>query len=143
ECACQGAGGELKFYRQPASVIPHRHPLQFRGRSFLPRIQRNATMRCTFFTISILFLTAVFAPAQDSKADKPPFLPLWPDGAPGALGKEPADIPAVMAFLPAKDKANGAAVVVFPGGGYGNLAMDHEGQQIGRWLNSHGIAGIV
>ena len=74
---------------------------------------------------------------------KPAPQPLWPDGAPGAKGKSDKDIPAVMVYLPPKDKANGAAVVVFPGGGYGALAMDHEGHQIGVWLNSHGIAGIV
>jgi acetyl esterase/lipase len=30
-----------------------------------------------------------------------------------------------------------------PGGGYGGLAMDHEGKQIGEWLNSHGIVGFI
>jgi acetyl esterase/lipase len=34
-------------------------------------------------------------------------------------------------------------IVICPGGGYGNLAMDHEGHQIGRWLNEHGIAGFI
>ena len=37
----------------------------------------------------------------------------------------------------------GVAVVVCPGGGYGHLAMDHEGKQIANWLNSFGVAGIV
>jgi acetyl esterase/lipase len=33
--------------------------------------------------------------------------------------------------------------VICPGGGYGGLAMDHEGHQIGRWLNDNGIAGFI
>src|SRR4029078_818685 len=39
--------------------------------------------------------------------------------------------------------ANGTAVIVLPGGGYGNLAMDHEGKQIAEWLNSQGITAFV
>jgi len=68
--------------------------------------------------------------------------PLWPDGAPGALGKEAKDIPTLTVFLPAPEKATGAAMVVCPGGGYGHLA-DHEGSQYARWLNTQGIAGFV
>ena len=68
--------------------------------------------------------------------------PLWPDGAPGALGKEDKDIPTLTPFLPPADKATGAALVICPGGGYGGLA-DHEGSQYARWLNEQGIAGFV
>lgn len=66
---------------------------------------------------------------------------LWPAGAPGALGDEPKDKPTLIIYLP--DKPVGAGVVICPGGGYGNLAMDHEGRQIGQWLNEHGIAGFI
>ena len=38
---------------------------------------------------------------------------------------------------------NGAAVIVFPGGGYGHLAMDHEGVQVARWLNGFGVHAFV
>src|SRR5579871_4010356 len=69
--------------------------------------------------------------------------PLWPGGAPGTLGTEAADTPAVTVYLPPADKANGAAVVICPGGGYGHLAVDHEGHQIARWVNSYGAAGII
>jgi acetyl esterase/lipase len=68
---------------------------------------------------------------------------LWPDGAPGAKGTADGDKPSITIYLPAKDKANGAAVVIFPGGGYGHLAMDHEGHQIAQWLNSFGVAGFI
>jgi acetyl esterase/lipase len=66
---------------------------------------------------------------------------LWPDGAPGAKGDEAKDKPTLIIYLP--DKPNGVGVVICPGGGYGGLAMDHEGHQIGRWLNENGIAGFI
>ena len=68
---------------------------------------------------------------------------LWPQGAPGAKGNAPADKPTLIIYLPEKAKANGCAVVICPGGGYGALAMDHEGHQIARWLNSFGVAGFI
>jgi acetyl esterase/lipase len=68
---------------------------------------------------------------------------LWPAGAPGALGDGPADKPKITPYLPPAEEANGAAVVVCPGGGYQNLAADHEGKQIGEWLNSMGVAAFV
>lgn len=75
--------------------------------------------------------------------ETPALQPLWRQGAPGALGKEAGDVPGVIAYLPEAGKGNGAAVVICPGGGYGGLAMDHEGHQIARWLNSLGVAGII
>jgi len=68
---------------------------------------------------------------------------LWPAGAPGAKGTAEGDKPTLTIYLPAKDKATGAAVVICPGGGYGHLAMDHEGHQIAQWLNSFGVAGLI
>jgi acetyl esterase/lipase len=70
-------------------------------------------------------------------------VPLWPQGAPGALGTNPADIPSVTVYLPPKAKANGCGVVICPGGAYTVLAFDHEGVQVARWLNSIGVAGFV
>jgi len=40
-------------------------------------------------------------------------------------------------------RGNGAAVVICPGGGYGVLVTGPEGHGISRWLNKHGITGIV
>jgi len=80
--------------------------------------------------------------AADPKAPLEELL-LWPDGAPGAIGSEPADKPALLVQLPPKDKANGTAVVVCPGGGYGHLAMGHEGYEIADWLNGQGIAAFI
>jgi acetyl esterase/lipase len=68
---------------------------------------------------------------------------LWPKGAPGALGDRPEDKPTLIVYLPEKEKATGAAVCICPGGGYGHLAMDHEGHQIAQWFNSMGVAGFI
>ncbi len=66
---------------------------------------------------------------------------LWPQGAPGALGDEEKDKPTLIIYQP--EKPNGTAIVVCPGGGYGGLAMDHEGHQIGQWLNEQGISAFI
>lgn len=68
---------------------------------------------------------------------------LWPDDAPGAKGTAEGDKPTLTIYLPPQEKATGAAIVICPGGGYGGLAMDHEGHQIGQWLNSFGVAGFI
>jgi len=64
---------------------------------------------------------------------------LWPDGAAGAEAYKPT----ITIHLPSKEKATGTAVIICPGGGYGNLAMDYEGHEVAQWLNSLGIAGFV
>jgi acetyl esterase/lipase len=87
-------------------------------------------------------MLAVAVP-QAEAADSHEVKLLWPDGAPGAKGTADGDKPSITIYLPPKDKANGAAVVIFPGGGYGHLAMDHEGHQIAQWLNSFGVAGFI
>ncbi len=69
-------------------------------------------------------------------------LPLWPDGAPGALGHAEQDIPTLTPYLPAPDQATGAAMVICPGGGYGGLAP-HEGNDYALWFNQHGVTGFV
>ena len=81
---------------------------------------------------------------------------LWPGAAPGApqppAGTETVndqghlsmiETPQYWVYLPEKDKANGAAAVIFPGGGYAFLAAGHEGKEYAEWLNERGIAGIV
>lgn len=51
--------------------------------------------------------------------------------------------PSLEVYLPSQQIATGEAVLIFPGGGYGLLAYDWEGTDFAKWLNSHGIAGIV
>lgn len=69
-------------------------------------------------------------------------LPLWPEGAPdGAGGIETNARPRITVYRPAK--ANGTAIVICPGGGYGGLVTGAEGQGIARWLIDSGITGVV
>ena len=68
---------------------------------------------------------------------------LWPGAAPGAVGAEDADKPSLTVYPAPEKSAVRTAVIVFPGGGYGMLAKDHEGDQIARWLNSLGIQAFV
>ena len=91
------------------------------------------------FAATLLAMTTL---AQNRPQEPNPVL-LWPDGAPGAIGKEDADQPSLLIHLPVATKATGTGVVVCPGGGYGHLAMDHEGRQIAEWLNSLGVAAFV
>ncbi len=53
------------------------------------------------------------------------------------------DNPSMTPFWPEPGKANGTAVVIFPGGGYVRLAIDHEGYDIAKWFNARGVAAFV
>jgi acetyl esterase/lipase len=97
----------------------------------MPHILRSSAL---LFAYLVCSTTA--AAAAEPKTEL-----LWPKGAPGALGEEAKDKPNLIIYLP--EKPSGAAIVICPGGGYGTLAMDHEGHQIGRWLTEHGIAGFI
>jgi len=93
---------------------------------------------------ALLFALAAFpCIAFSQQPGDPDWTLLWPHGAPGATGDEDADRPAVRIYLPQEGTLVPTAVVVCPGGGYGHLALDHEGSQIARWLNSLGIAAFV
>src|ERR1700690_3479839 len=76
-------------------------------------------------------------------AQEPETVPLWPNGAPGALGNDDSDKPSLTVFLPWEKPVSRTAVVVCPGGGYSGLANNHEGRQVANWLNSLGIAAFV
>ena len=92
-------------------------------------------------------------------------VPVWPGMAPGAPTNLPPEVdtstakdgliagrplvrltnvvtPTLTLYKPAGN-ANGAAVVVFPGGGYRILAIDLEGTEVCDWLNSAGITCVL
>src|SRR5690348_14579118 len=69
-------------------------------------------------------------------------IPLWPNGAPGALGTNAQDVPTLTPYLPDPTNKTGAAMVICPGGGYAHLAP-HEGNDYALWLNQHGITCFV
>ena len=52
-------------------------------------------------------------------------------------------VPDVTISLPQKEKATGQLVVICPGGGYGGLAITHEGYMVADWLNARGIAAAI
>ena len=79
---------------------------------------------------------------------------LYPGDAPGYEGMKNNEsveggtvmnvvVPTLTVFLPAPEKATGAAMVVAPGGAYINLAIDNEGYDVAKWLSDHGIAAFV
>lgn len=86
-----------------------------------------------------LLTVALLSPA--AMAAEP--LPLWPQGAPGAIGDEAEDIPSIEPHLPEGADEATPAIVVCPGGGYVNLALGHEGVDVAERLNEMGIAAFI
>ena len=95
------------------------------------------------FAFAIIAMTSITRAAVEEAALSQKVELLWPNGAAGAKGNEDGDKPTLTIYLPPKEKATGTTVVICPGGGYGFLAMDHEGHQIAQWLNSLGVAGFI
>lgn len=90
----------------------------------------------------LLLLLYAFASALAQNSNQPAPIPLWSEGAPGAKGTQPEDIPSIQLYQPSTDRATGSAIVVCPGGGYRVLAP-HEGHDIAVWLNSIGVTAVV
>ena len=76
-------------------------------------------------------------------AAEPQQVSLWSGQAPVGDGQFEAANAFITVHRPAPEAANGAAVVICPGGGYGGLVTGAEGHGIAKWLTAHGIAGIV
>jgi acetyl esterase/lipase len=89
------------------------------------------------FASALLLASIAMSHAQMQTA-----IPLWPAGAPGALGTSDNDIPTITPYLPDGTNATGAAMVICPGGGYAGLAA-HEGNDYALWLNQHGVTCFV
>lgn len=111
------------------------------------------------FLVSICLLSPTIWSAERGEEIK-----LWPKGAPGYQGLTAAEVskpstnpkyngwasnytvthyPAIYVFLPPKEKATGAAMVIAPGGGHRQLVIEKEGWEIADWLNANGIAAFV
>jgi acetyl esterase/lipase len=107
--------------------------------------------------VLLLMSTIVFAAEPPSQNT---VLPIYPGAAPGSEkwttpedaisvpadpGKRIRNVsrPTLTVFLPDPALANGTAVVICPGGAFIRLAIDHEGYQVARWLNTMGIAAFV
>src|SRR5882724_3863451 len=101
------------------------------------------------------FLLAWLLPATLLAADGPKVIPLWANGAPGFESRrdEPElakdywvrniNYPTLTVFEPPKGKANGAAVLIFPGGGFRELVFSAEGVEPARYLNNLGVTAFV
>ena len=92
-------------------------------------------------------------------ATEPPVILLWPNGTPGSEGKPAEESlrlsptgervvssvhrPSLTVYLPSKDTATGAAVIIAPGGGHRELWTDHEGHNVAKWLSGRGVAAFV
>ena len=104
----------------------------------------------------VLLLSGVACAAERGEE-----LRLWAGGAPGSEGETAPEVfqtsagsklpsrftvvhyPSIYIFLPPKEKANGMAMVVAPGGGHSQLVIEKEGWEIADWLNGNGIAAFV
>lgn len=82
-------------------------------------------------------------------AQQPLELKLWPEGMPNDNGMTCQEENGVLyvaeptlTVYPATE-GNGMAIVACPGGGYGKLAMDHEGKDMAAWFNNQGITYAV
>ncbi len=107
----------------------------------------RCSMMLKFAIVTVLFVLALVPDAWAQQQPLPiqdgQVTPLWSGAAPGALGTEDRDIPAITVFLPRTVAANTPAVIICPGGGYTNLASNHEGRQVANYLNSLGMAAFV
>lgn len=95
--------------------------------------------------VIIVLSTALATTVASAEPDAavPTKIPLWSTAAPTGDGRTEAAGPTITVHRPAADKANGAAVVICPGGGYGGLVVGAEGHGIAQWLVRHGITGVV
>jgi acetyl esterase/lipase len=118
---------------------------------------RHAILRATV----LMTLAACTAPDCSALAADRPEISLWPNGLPagakpidanrieelkGKLTEERiyyVDAPSITVYKAPKDKANGCAVVVCPGGGYNILAWPKEGLEVAEWFNSFGVTAVV
>jgi len=101
-----------------------------------PKLTDNFSMK------KPILLAVALATIFNARAEMKDDIPLWPEGAPGALGTSSNDIPTLKPYLPDATNATGAAMVICPGGGYVRLAS-HEGKDYALWLNQHGVTCFV
>lgn len=112
---------------------------------------KHSLMKKLIYNLLIFLILPVFAQGQTL----PQVIPLWKNGAPGFesrkdIPEEAKDYwvrninnPSVTVFMPPKEKTNGCAVVVAPGGGFRELVYHAEGEQAAEFLNSIGVTVFV
>lgn len=105
--------------------------------------------------LPVLFSLIITGSNISGQQNAPSQIYLWQNGAPGFENKkdEPEEAkdwwvknihnPSITAYFPAKEKANGTAVLICPGGGHRNLVYNAEGRDAALFLNSLGITAFV
>ncbi|WP_250318058.1 alpha/beta hydrolase [Pedobacter sp. B4-66] len=78
-----------------------------------------------------------------SKPTPAGFKEIAPVGDDGIIRVSKVSEPTLIVYLPAKEKATGAAVIICPGGGYGILAINHEGYNVAKRFTDVGVAAFV
>jgi len=115
--------------------------------TFLFNQDENYTMK-KLAAILIITLQCLSACAQQT-------IPLYKDAVPNSIATADEEVvsedktvskvsrPTLSIYLPPKEKANGTAVIICPGGGYGVIVMQYEGSKIAEAFNKRGIAAFV
>lgn len=144
-----------------AEVKPKSNPVDVVGAAKAPpKVDASFVFKTPKDAIEGAKLTPGDAQIRKLLGPDVPILPLWPKGTRGddplkdATETTPT-LPVANNFLRISQvaqptmamlrpqKPDGRAVVVFPGGGYRHLAIQHEGLDVARWLNSQGITAFV
>lgn len=121
----------------------------------MPAIDNFRLLRrwCLFVSLACLFIPGVNAQVSSASTIDRPADPLylWDEKPRVVPDREyikdqrvySVDNPAMIPYWPDAGKANGTAVVIFPGGGYVRLAINHEGHDIAKWFAARGVAAFV
>lgn len=91
--------------------------------------------------ISTLLIPPESSVSNTKNSHQPKVVPLWKDRAP--IGDEQFEKSNAKITVHRPTNGNGAAIIICPGGGYGGLVTGAEGHGIAKWLNRHGITGVV
>ncbi len=102
----------------------------------------QAPVQSIAFVAVIVVSSAIPWPTRAAAPNAPKVMRLWEGNAPGAMGKEDADIPTMTLYPAPADKANGAAMVICPGGGY-QMHYGPETTPVAEWFNSLGVTAVV
>jgi acetyl esterase/lipase len=97
----------------------------------------------SLFLLAFAVSSAAQPPAAPPLMQEPQTILLWPAGAPGALGQDDRDKPAITVYMPSVTTGPMTAVIIAPGGSYARLSMNNEGRLPAAYLNSLGIAAFV